>query len=663
MTHQKVSLFDQLFTTFSKEAGSYLPSSDFPETANYEIGRDSYYQTGRNMAIVAQLASFYKRYTGSTSRVALSDDERALAARHEFLNDNKRCEEFNSSFSFLGLPAHVQEILGSAIYSLDKNLKPVQFSYDRLASALHSGPGASADAEGLGGSYRRLGNSAMSFTSPSVKRLYTEVCAYTRLTYLNEKVRSNVFGSVDVVESNAVFSTAPKSNVTDRGICKHPTGNMALGLATHTVVQKVLTSCYSVDITTQQEYNKQLARLGSMGPTRVSWKSGSHGHDTQRLDRLRFCTVDLKSASNYPLVVAETMFPPWFFEWLMTIRSPNMTFNERGKDPMIVPKHMLSTMGNGSTFAVMTLLLTAIVVAIYKAADIPLFAYLETGERIKTFGVYGDDIVVDKSVVSILIECLNGLGFIVNETKSFSTGFFRESCGGDYYDGYDVRPVFCEKLQTQAHIYSYMNRLARWGCQHSVDLPLTLGLLYKAAKKLGHDLRVPCDSDVCSGLHVPHDCALPTVRPKSRLEGIAYRALLPVTMHERIVHYKVGYKAKYTPIQWRFGLNVPFLVFPEGVTAEELHCTVYEVNSLNLISVLTGIMRGEIRDGRLSSDDDSFRQNTVFKPAIVYTPSWGNIQAVFSCQYSHLRVQARLSSYLVWSNYVRSNIFARQSLS
>jgi hypothetical protein len=29
----------------------------------------------------------------------------------------------------------------------------------------------------------------------------------------------------------------------------------------------------------------------------------------------------------------------------------------------------------------------------------------------------------------------------VNEQKSFSTGHFRESCGGDYYRGFDVTPV------------------------------------------------------------------------------------------------------------------------------------------------------------------------------------------------------------------------------
>jgi hypothetical protein len=55
--------------------------------------------------------------------------------------------------------------------------------------------------------------------------------------------------------------------------------------------------------------------------------------------------------------------------------------------------------------------------------------------------VYGDDIVVPVDSVQQVIHDLEAFGFKVNMDKSFWNGKFRESCGGDYYDGHWVTPV------------------------------------------------------------------------------------------------------------------------------------------------------------------------------------------------------------------------------
>lgn len=55
--------------------------------------------------------------------------------------------------------------------------------------------------------------------------------------------------------------------------------------------------------------------------------------------------------------------------------------------------------------------------------------------------VYGDDIVIPREHLSCVIEELQAFGLKINIDKSFGTGKFRESCGGDYYDGTDVTPV------------------------------------------------------------------------------------------------------------------------------------------------------------------------------------------------------------------------------
>ncbi len=55
--------------------------------------------------------------------------------------------------------------------------------------------------------------------------------------------------------------------------------------------------------------------------------------------------------------------------------------------------------------------------------------------------VYGDDIIVPTDFAEPVAQSLHSFGFVVNETKSFWTGRFRESCGKEYYAGQDVSPI------------------------------------------------------------------------------------------------------------------------------------------------------------------------------------------------------------------------------
>jgi hypothetical protein len=55
--------------------------------------------------------------------------------------------------------------------------------------------------------------------------------------------------------------------------------------------------------------------------------------------------------------------------------------------------------------------------------------------------VYGDDLIIPVEHVHTVLELLEAYGFLVNSSKSFWTGRFRESCGKEYYDGEDVSIV------------------------------------------------------------------------------------------------------------------------------------------------------------------------------------------------------------------------------
>ncbi len=54
---------------------------------------------------------------------------------------------------------------------------------------------------------------------------------------------------------------------------------------------------------------------------------------------------------------------------------------------------------------------------------------------------YGDDIIVPVSYVRSVVSALSDFGLKVNTGKSYWTGKFRESCGKDFYAGFDVSVV------------------------------------------------------------------------------------------------------------------------------------------------------------------------------------------------------------------------------
>jgi len=55
--------------------------------------------------------------------------------------------------------------------------------------------------------------------------------------------------------------------------------------------------------------------------------------------------------------------------------------------------------------------------------------------------VFGDDIIVPSDKYAVVVEALSRFGFKVNVKKSFVNGFFRESCGADFFKGHDVSYV------------------------------------------------------------------------------------------------------------------------------------------------------------------------------------------------------------------------------
>jgi hypothetical protein len=151
--------------------------------------------------------------------------------------------------------------------------------------------------------------------------------------------------------------------------------------------------------------------------------------------------------------------------------------------PIQLRSYML--MGSGHTFPLQTLLFYCLAEA--------------TRTLLKCRGkvsVYGDDIIVPTRMVRPLIAVMSELGFTINSEKSFYDGpdkerpshtFFRESCGGDYKGGVDVRPYMPEcDLQQEGQVsrncyiawcHKMINGLlSRWDIE---EIPQTVLLLLR----------------------------------------------------------------------------------------------------------------------------------------------------------------------------------------
>lgn len=222
---------------------------------------------------------------------------------------------------------------------------------------------------------------------------------------------------------------APKTVETHRTIAKEPLGN---GLVQHGFDgwMKECLRGMGIDLA-RQEPNQELARLGSLG-----------GPDP-------FVTIDIKNASGTQATQAVKLLlakcGPLFWA-LSSCRSKSYLL--KGE---VTPYHMFTSMGNGFCFPLETAIFASLCYACYKHVGLS-----------PDFRVYGDDIIVRQSVALLVVEVLKYFGFTTNLDKTFLFGPFRESCGADWFEGQDIRPVYVhEPLTDIRELHSVHNSSLR----------------------------------------------------------------------------------------------------------------------------------------------------------------------------------------------------------
>lgn len=217
------------------------------------------------------------------------------------------------------------------------------------------------------------------------------------------------------------FTSIPKDMNKRRGICVEPSMNISLQLAVGSYLKGRLLAKTGLDLRGKkdlqnpskgQKRHNDLAQLAS--------KDGS------------LATIDLSNASDtVSKNLVKLLLPSEWFELLDDLRSKKTYVN--GKWFYL---EKFSSMGNGFTFELETLIFASIVHACGARVGVDSF-------------IYGDDIIVPTGIARDVIGALKFFGFEPNSKKTFLDGPFRESCGGDFFKGTAVRPHYLKELPNE----------------------------------------------------------------------------------------------------------------------------------------------------------------------------------------------------------------------
>jgi hypothetical protein len=273
----------------------------------------------------------------------------------------------------------------------------------------------------------------------------------------------------DILETNGnVLFTVPKNADIERCACKEPDLNMFMQKGLGNKIRTKLKRKANINLN-DQNVNKQLARIGSIDDS--------------------LSTLDLSSASDSVTTELVRLLLP--HNWFVALDSVRSHYTD--VEGIIHRNEMFSSMGNGFTFELESLIFYALT---------RTTAYFRGVSGV--ISIYGDDIICPSKIAHDLIFVLKLFGFSTNNDKSFINGPFRESCGGHFYNGFDVTPFFLKRpIKTLTDLIHIMNRIRYWSVINEIYHDDCLEVLWNMLK-----LHVP--EKLWGGYDLSFDFALVT---------------------------------------------------------------------------------------------------------------------------------------------------------
>lgn len=366
--------------------------------------------------------------------------DRKSVALKKFHDAEKQCEAVNNRFRNLLLDPNYHGPNAWLLSATERKIAKILGDYcaDELFDESNWGPGVSTLLKGAEVSAynkfrdeRGITRDLYSLLGPLIPE------AYPSWERLRTASQSETLESAFSFEVGNTIVTVPKNSKTDRVIAVEPGFNLWFQKGVGSMIRRRLQR-WGVDLNDQTR-NQRLARKGSI--------------DTS------LATVDFSSASDtISKSVVEALLPPRWVQLMTCLRSPLGKLS----DGSIIRWNKFSSMGNGFTFELESL--------IFFAAALAVCEYLKVDKS--DVSVYGDDVIIPSECFELFSTFSDFLGFTVNAKKSFSSGnsHFRESCGSHFYGGIDCKPVFLkERLSHVETVFKLANgvRLLAHRCRRS----------------------------------------------------------------------------------------------------------------------------------------------------------------------------------------------------
>jgi hypothetical protein len=361
-------------------------------------------------------------------------------ARLKFLEAEEACRVTNLRIrNFLVAPERASDVVRKAFclasHKIDRLLATL--SFDDWLTSCRFGPGTfnAPGSRGLTSIYDKLQ------VTPSVTHDFLEpgaILVKSSPSWARSLTGIEDFGAWPLISTSDLtpvlgnrVTFVPKTAITDRAIAIEPLVNIYAQLGLGKLLRRKL--------------RRIGVNLDDQSPNQVAALKGSIDGS--------LATIDLSSASD--TVAKELVRALLPEQWYHAFDSCRSKIGSLDGKSFVYEK--FSSMGNGFTFELETLIFHSFALAACEIA----------GADTSLVNVYGDDIVVPVTAFETLEETLTFFGFTLNKAKSFNKGYFRESCGKDYFDGIDVRPFFTKEVPKRVDsLFRLHNGLLRLASRH-----------------------------------------------------------------------------------------------------------------------------------------------------------------------------------------------------
>lgn len=375
-----------------------------------------------------------RQYLGLYSKCSYLpiDVDRRQAAYDKFLESEDRCRKINRLFRVYPRTDQYDPYVESILFLTQRKIANILGECPSLSDLQCSfGPGSSANVKKNTSLRWKL--SSRPTCSMNMLSIISDALAEVPLyTSFWADLESSDSWSVPVDVFNGELMFVPKNALTDRTIIVEPSLNTYFQKGVGNYLKDRLMAV-GVDLSDQSESkgsNRQLARLGSLNDENM--------------------TIDLSSASDsISKGVVQNLLPIEWYDLLSSLRTSEV-YSKDFDSSFELEK--FSSMGNGFTFELESLIFYSLVHSILYEAGLPT-----------EVNVYGDDIICSNLIYDKLVQVFSFLGFEINSSKSYVSGPFRESCGGDYFLGQDIRPYYHKQQWCMADLFSLHNFCIRKG--------------------------------------------------------------------------------------------------------------------------------------------------------------------------------------------------------